>query len=187
MHTYAMSKPTPDYVDDRFKAADPYDYLPDVPSFELTSETFVSGDRLPEEQLGGNDVSPQLSWSGFPEGTKSFAITCYDPDAPTVSGYWHWAVFNIPVSTTSLPAGAGDEELAGLPDGATALKGDSGKRGYYGAKPPAGHGPHRYLFAVHAVDVEALEIPDYATPAILGFNLNFHTLGRAIYWGWAES
>ena len=182
-----MSESTPTYVDSRFKAADPYAYLPELPAFTLTSTDITDGAQLPGPQLGGHDISPHLAWSDLPEGTKSLAVTCFDPDAPTACGYWHWAVFNIPVSVTELPTGAGDEELMGLPDGATALRGDSGKRGYYGAMPPEGHGPHRYLYAVHAVDVEHLDIPDRSTPAILGFNLNFHAIGRAILWGWAEN
>lgn len=176
----------PTYLDDRFPAADPYAPLTDLPLLEVSSADFGDGDRLPGDQLGGSDVSPQLSWSGEPEGTQSYAVTCFDPDAPTTSGYWHWAVFNIPASVTSLDAGTGDAELAGLPDGAMALPGDSGSRGYYGAMPPAGHGPHRYIFAVHALP-QFLEINDRSTPTILGFNLNFTATARGLLWGWAEN
>ncbi|MGP5930156.1 YbhB/YbcL family Raf kinase inhibitor-like protein [Corynebacterium glyciniphilum] len=176
----------PTYLDDRFPAADPYAPLTDLPSLTVTSADFNDGDRLPAAQLGGSDISPQLSWSGAPEGTVSYAVSCYDPDAPTTSGYWHCAVFNIPASVTSLDAGIGDAELAGLPDGAVALRGDSGSRGYYGAEPPAGHGPHRYIFAVHAVP-QFLEIDDRSTPTILGFNLNFTATARGLLWGWAEN
>src|SRR5262245_64711696 len=101
----------------------PYDSLPKVPSFELTSTDVKDGGELPTAQLsgifgaGGEDRSPQLSWSGFPAGTKSFVVTCYDPEAPTASGFWHWAVVNIPASVTSLPSGAGDESGSGLPAG----------------------------------------------------------------------
>ena len=178
---------TPSYVDPRFKAADPYAYLPDVPTFPLSSADFSSGDELPAELQGPDDVSPQLSWSNLPEGTKSLAVTVYDPDAPTVSGYWHWAVFNLPADLTELPKNAGSEDTSSLPERAQTLKGDSVKRGYYGAMPPEGHGPHRYLYAVHAVDVDKLDIPEDSTPTILGFNLNFHTLARSIIWGWAEN
>ncbi|WP_187441035.1 YbhB/YbcL family Raf kinase inhibitor-like protein [Corynebacterium urealyticum] len=174
------------YVDERFPGPDPYAPLADLPKLKISSETFADGDRLPEAQLGGNDVSPQLSWEPGPEGTESYAVTCFDPDAPTASGFWHWAVFNIPASVTSLHLDAGDAELAGLPKGATALRGDSGSRGYYGAMPPEGHGPHRYLFAVHAVG-EKLDISDSATPTVLGFNLQFKALARGILWGWAEN
>lgn len=175
-----------DYNDSRFPGPDPYAPLGDVPSFPLTSTDLGNGDKLKEPQLGGNNVSPQLSWSDLPEGTKSLAVTCFDPDAPTASGYWHWAAFNIPVSVTELPTGAGDETLGGI-DGVVSLKGDSGLRGYYGAQPPEGHGPHRYLFAVHAVDVEKLDIDPDSTPTVLGFNLYFHTLGRSVLWGWYEN
>lgn len=176
-----------DYTtDSRFPGPDPYAALGDLPSFPLTSEDLNNGDKLQDPQLGGNDVSPQLAWSDLPEGTKSLAVTCLDPDAPTASGFWHWAAFNIPVSVSELPTGAGDETLGGIA-GVVSLKGDSGQRGYYGAQPPAGHAPHRYLFAVHAVDVEKLDIDPDSTPTVLGFNLYFHSLGRSIVWGWYEN
>ena len=129
---------------------------------------------------GGEDVSPQLEWSGFPEGTRSFAVTIYDPCAPTASGFWHWAVANIPASVTSLASGAGDDRGSGLPDGAVQLRNDAGGNRYIGAAPPEGHGPHRYYVVVHAVDTEALDVDASATPAFLGFNLFFHTLARAV-------
>lgn len=162
----------------------PYDSLPDVPSFEVHSDDCSDGQRLPDPQAsgsmgvtGGADRSPHLSWSGFPEGTKSFAITMYDPDAPTGSGFWHWAVFNLPASVTELPSGAASD---GLPAGAVQLRNDSGQVGYLGAAPPPAHGQHRYFIAVHAVDLDSLDIPADATPAYLGFNLFGHTLARAV-------
>lgn len=164
---------------------DPYAELPGVPDFELSSEDIDSGEPLNSAQAsgimgcGGKDESPQLSWSGFPADTKSFAVTVYDPDAPTASGFWHWAVANIPVTTTSLPASAGAEGSANLPAGAITLKNDGGFAGYVGAAPPPGHGVHHYHVVVHAVDVEKLEISSEATCANLGFNLFSHTLGRA--------
>jgi Raf kinase inhibitor-like YbhB/YbcL family protein len=164
---------------------DPYAFLPEVPSFTVTSSDCAHGEPLGTPHVsgvmgaGGEDRSPQLSWSGFPEGTKSFAVTVYDPDAPTASGFWHWAVFNIPASVTELPSGAGDAPGSGLPAGAIQLKHDGGGVGYIGAAPPAGHGPHRYFTVVHAVDVETLEVPAEASPAFLGFNLFSHTLARA--------
>jgi Raf kinase inhibitor-like YbhB/YbcL family protein len=163
---------------------DPYAALPQVPSFTVTSTDVADGEEMATAHVsaildaGGEDVSPQLRWSGFPEETKSFAVTVYDPDAPTASGYWHWAVANIPVTTTSLETGAGDAEGSGLPEGAVALVNDASVRQFVGAAPPEGHGPHRYYIVVHAVDVESLDVAD-ATPATLGFNLFFHTLGRA--------
>ncbi|KAB1503647.1 YbhB/YbcL family Raf kinase inhibitor-like protein [Corynebacterium sp. 320] len=176
----------PTYIDDRFPGPDPYAPLADLPQLTVTSETFADGDRIPEDQLGGNDISPQLSWTPGPEGTESYAVTCFDPDAPTASGFWHWAVFNIPADVTSLDLGAGSGDLSGLPDGAVALRGDSRSYAYYGPQPPEGHGPHRYLFAVHAVG-EKLEIGDRNTPTVLGFNLQFKAVARGILWGWAEN
>lgn len=169
----------------------PYDALPQLPSFTLTSEDVTDGRPLGNDQVsgimgaGGKDVSPQLSWSGFPAETKSFAVTVYDPDAPTASGFWHWAVADIPVSVTSLAAGAGSEG-GSLPAGAVTLRNDAGRPGYIGAAPPAGHGPHRYFVVVHAVGVESLSIPAEATPAFLGFNLFQHAVARAILVGTYE-
>lgn len=164
----------------------PYDDLPHVPTFQLTSHDVQDGEELPQPQLsglfgaGGEDISPQLEWSGAPEGTRSFVVTCYDPDAPTASGFWHWAVVGIPGNVTELPRGAGDEQGSGLPSGAFQLRNDAGLRQFLGAAPPPGHGPHNYYFVVHAVDVESMGIDKDATPAFLGFNLFSHTLGRAM-------
>jgi Raf kinase inhibitor-like YbhB/YbcL family protein len=162
---------------------DPYSELPEVPAFSVTSTDVVDGGKLDAAQLsgifgvpGGGDVSPQLAWSGAPEGTKSYAVTCYDPDAPTASGFWHWAVLDIPASVTTLESDAGTE--GGSAPGVT-LANDAGLKRFLGAAPPPGHGPHRYYFVVHAVDVESLGVPEAATPAFLGFNLFSHTLGRA--------
>lgn len=172
-------------------ADNPYDALPSVPSFTLTSADVSDGAALGNDQVsgvfgaGGKDVSPQLSWSGFPAETKSFAVTVYDPDAPTASGFWHWAVADIPVSVTDLPAGAGSEGKE-LPAGAVTLRNDGGFAGYVGAAPPAGHGPHRYFIVVHAVDVDSLGVPPEASPAFLGFNLFSHTLARAVLVGTYE-
>ncbi|GAA1351840.1 YbhB/YbcL family Raf kinase inhibitor-like protein [Falsarthrobacter nasiphocae] len=151
---------------------DPYDRLPDVPSFPVTSESFEDGQPLPKAQAAPESVSPQLSWSGVPEGTKSLAITCLDPDAPTGSGFWHWLVANLPADLTSLPAG---EDVS---EGALVLVNDGGSRDYTGAAPPAGHGPHRYMFVVHALDVEKLDLPEDASGAKMGFMMFGHTLGR---------
>ena len=163
---------------------DPYQFLEQVPSFEVTSDDVTDGGEMPPAQRsgamgvdGGEDRSPQLSWSGFPEGTRSFAVTVYDPCAPTASGFWHWAVADIPADVTSLPSGAGSDG-GSLPAGAVTLRNDAGTRGYTGAAPPPGHGEHRYYVVVHAVDVPSLGLPEDASPGYLGFNLSMHTLAR---------
>jgi Raf kinase inhibitor-like YbhB/YbcL family protein len=167
----------------------PYADLPDVPTFELRSDDIADGAPLPTPQVsgmmgaGGEDRSPHLTWSGAPEGTQSFAVTVYDPDAPTASGFWHWAAFNIPADVTELPSGASG---SAMPAGAVELKNDAREDGYVGAAPPAGHGPHHYYVVVHAVDVPTLDIPAEATPAYLGFNLFSHTLARATIVGTYE-
>ncbi|MCV7412898.1 hypothetical protein AWC05_12395 [Mycobacterium florentinum] len=169
---------------------DPYDALPKLPSFNLTSTSITDGQPLAKPQVsgilgaGGEDVSPQLSWSGFPAQTRSFAVTVYDPDAPTASGFWHWAVANLPVDVTELPADAGDGRE--LPGGAQQLVNDAGMRRFIGAAPPPGHGPHRYYVAVHAVDVDKLDLTEDASPAFLGFNLFQHAIARAYIVGTYE-
>jgi Raf kinase inhibitor-like YbhB/YbcL family protein len=171
---------------------DPYAALPVVPTFTVTSAQVKDGERFPADQMsgifgaGGKDISPELSWSGFPSATKSFVVTMYDPDAPTASGFWHWAVVDIPAAVTELPAGAGAPGGKQLPVGAVQLKNDAGLNQYVGAAPPPGNGRHRYFIVVHAVDVVKLDIPSTATPAFLGFTLFSHTLARAIIVPWAE-
>lgn len=160
----------------------PYDELPQVASFDVTSTDVTDGAPLANAQVsgalgaGGEDVSPQLSWTGAPDGTQSYAVTIYDPDAPTASGFWHWAAFNLPADTTSLPSNASKD---GLPGDAVQLRNDAAMDGFVGAAPPPGHGVHHYYVVVHAVDAPSLDIPAGATPAFLGFNLFSHTLGRA--------
>jgi Raf kinase inhibitor-like YbhB/YbcL family protein len=170
----------------------PFARLPETATFTVTGATITEGAALPPEQLsaavpGGKDLSPQLSWSGAPEGTKSYAVTVYDPDAPTGSGFWHWAVADLPAACTALPEGAGDNTGSGLPEGAWQLPNDARLARFTGAAPPAGHGRHRYFIVVHALDVESIGIPADATPALLGFTMASHILGRAVLMATAET
>ncbi|MEJ8647252.1 YbhB/YbcL family Raf kinase inhibitor-like protein [Streptomyces sp. MS1.AVA.3] len=158
----------------------PHDFHPPVPEFTVLSDEVEPGGTLrPEQVFSEGNRSPQLRWEGAPAGTKSYAVTCYDPDAPTGSGFWHWSLFDIPASVTELPAGAGSGEMKGLPEGAVHVRNDYGTRDFGGAAPPPGDGPHRYVFTVYAVDQEKLGPDAEASPAVVGFNLRFHTLGRA--------
>lgn len=165
--------------------------LKDFPVMTLTSADFEHGQPLPktawDAQMGGADRSPQLSWSGVPAGTRSFAVSCFDPDAPTGSGYWHWAVYDLDASVTELAADAGNGEAGSLPAGAVTLPNEARAERYIGAAPPATTGTHRYFFVVDALDVSHLDLAPGSTPAVLGFNRHFHTLGRGILVGTASS
>jgi Raf kinase inhibitor-like YbhB/YbcL family protein len=162
-----------------------FELFPPVPEFVVTSEDVVDGERLSDQQVAnimgynGQNLSPQLSWSGYPATTKSFAITIHDPDAPTGSGFWHWLIFDIPASVSSIGPGAGSSDGSHLVAGAVQVRNDTGQLGYIGAAPPAGDPPHRYVHTVHAVDVETLGLSSDATPAFVGFNLRFHAIARA--------
>ncbi|MCP3821231.1 YbhB/YbcL family Raf kinase inhibitor-like protein [Streptomyces sp. A3M-1-3] len=165
----------------------PHDHLPPVPSFTVVSEDLAPGAGLGHAQAkSGGNVSPQLRWEGFPAGTKSFAVTCFDPDAPTGSGFWHWVLFDIPASVTELPAGAGSGKFEGLPDGAVHARNDYGTKDFGGAAPPRGE-RHRYVFTVYAVDQQKLGPDEDTSPAAVGFNLRFHSLARAQLIGEYES
>ncbi len=168
----------------RSRPGGPYETLPEVPAFAVTSEDIADGQLLPmgnvHTSAGGADVSPQLSWSGFPEQTKSFAVTCFDPDAPTHSGWWHWLAVNIPATVTSLAPGAGAADDSGMPAGVVQFRTDYGTFGYAGAGPPPGDHDHRYFFAIHALDVEHLDLAPDTPAAIVGFNLTAHTIARAV-------
>ena len=163
----------------------PYDFLPQVPSFDLTSDDVADGQMMSDNHvfngfgMTGKNISPSLSWSGFPAQTASFAVTCYDPDAPTGSGFWHWLVLDIPPHVTSLATGAGAGNHT-LPDGAFHVRNDYGTADFGGAAPPPGDEPHRYVFAVHAVDIAPLGVDGSVSPAVAGLNLRFHTLARAL-------
>jgi Raf kinase inhibitor-like YbhB/YbcL family protein len=161
----------------------PYDLLPTRPSFSVTSGDVTDGQPLGSDQVAAEgNTSPQLSWSGAPDGTKSYVVTCFDPDAPTPSGFWHWALVDLPADVTSLDTGAGSGS-APLPGGAFMLRNDGGDAAFMGAAPPPNDQPHRYFFVVHAVGEETLGIDADASNAVMSFNLAFKTLGRAILHG----
>ncbi|SDC66534.1 YbhB/YbcL family Raf kinase inhibitor-like protein [Actinokineospora iranica] len=164
-------------------APDPYALLPKTGEFTVTSTDVRDGEKLDRrhahDSAGGDNLSPQLSWSGAPEDTKSYVVTCFDPDAPIPGGFWHWVAVNIPADVTELPAGAGKDDDS-LPGGAFHVRADFGSRAYGGAAPPRNDQDHRYYFVVHAVDVEKLDVDETASPAVVSFNLAFHTLARAI-------
>ena len=171
----------------------PYDLLPLVPSFTLTSDDIINGVALSPAQMsgafgvpGGKDVSPQLSWTNVPAGTKSFVVTMYDPDAPTPSGFWHWVVVDIPAATTTLATGVGSADGKQLPKGAWQLPNDARMAQFVGAAPPAGTGKHRYFVVVQALDVATAGVPKDSTPAFLSFNILSHVLGRAMIVPYAE-
>ncbi|MEV4065155.1 YbhB/YbcL family Raf kinase inhibitor-like protein [Nonomuraea dietziae] len=157
----------------------PYDFLPEVPALTVESDDIRDGERLSEAHvfdgwgMRGQNLSPHLRWSGAPEGTRSYAVTCYDPDAPTGSGFWHWLLFDIPADVTELPTGAGtaDTKIG------THSRNDYSIKAYGGAAPPPGF-PHRYLFAVHALGVDSLGLDPDTPPAVVGFNITANTLAR---------
>ena len=136
---------------------------------------------------GGEDESPSLSWTAFPAETKSFVVTCYDPDAPTVSGFWHWVMYDVPVSVTSLVTDAGNPDGSKLPEGAKMLKNDAGMAGFLGAAPPPGHGDHRYIYCVSAMPLENLPIDENTSPCVCHFEMfGIGVIGRAFLtntWG----
>jgi Raf kinase inhibitor-like YbhB/YbcL family protein len=152
---------------------------------KLTSKTFKDGDYLGADQVmsanlgfgcAGGNMSPHLRWEGAPAGTKGFAVTCFDPDAPTGSGFWHWVVINIPANVHELPAGAGNPANAMLPAGAMQIRSDAGNPGYAGPCSPEGDHPHRYLFTIRALSTETLPVTPDSPAALVGFHLHFTTI-----------
>jgi Raf kinase inhibitor-like YbhB/YbcL family protein len=155
--------------------------------FTLSSPTIAPDSTLTSEQVfngfgcSGGNISPALQWKGAPAGTKSYAVTVYDPDAPTGSVWWHWVVYNIPATVTELPAGAGDAGGGHLPADAAQGRTDFGQAGFGGACPPPGDKPHRYIFTVYALKVDKIDVPADATAALIGFSLHANQLGKASF------
>ena len=169
---------------------DPNWKLPDVPTFSLTSPAFEDHGALPTAArgaaAGGEDRSPALEWSGAPEGTQSYVLTVFDPDAPSGSGFWHWALTDIPADVTSLAAGAGTDDAL-LPTGSVRHRNEYGTNVFIGAAPPAGTGLHRYTYTLSALSVLTLEVASDVTPAIIGLRLRPHIIGRAQLVGLTET
>ena len=155
--------------------------------FKLTSPDIQANstmDRKFEANVfgcSGENKSPALKWSGAPKETRSFAVTVYDPDAPTGSGFWHWFVYNIPANVTELPADAGAQGGANLPKGAAMNRIDYGFAAWGGACPPPGDKPHRYIFTVYALKTDKLELPPDATAAVAGFMTNANKIASASF------
>ena len=171
---------------DRPQAPDPYALLPQVAAFELRSDTFAAGQRVPDETTNtpaGRSLSPHLAWSGFPGQTASFAVTCFDPDAPGPSGWWHWTLLDLPPTITELAAGAGSLGSDLLPPTVVTLRGDDGIPAYVGAAPPAGDTEHRYFYAVHALDVPSMGLDTDVMPGAANMVLTLHTIARAVLVG----
>jgi Raf kinase inhibitor-like YbhB/YbcL family protein len=161
-------------------------------TFAVRSNNFKDGDYLAQAHIlsadfgfgcAGSNQSPHLAWSGAPAGTKSFAITCFDPDAPTGSGFWHWLVVNIPPDVTELVLDAGNPKASKLPGGALQTRTDFGAPGYGGPCPPPGDHPHRYLFTVFAVGADSLPVTADTSAAVIGFQLHFNTQAKAAIMG----
>ncbi len=151
-------------------------------SLTLSSHDIAQGEFMAKAQefngfgCSGGDLSPHLKWSNAPKGTKSFAITAYDPDAPTGSGWWHWQIVNIPTTVTEISTGAGSVKKDLAPQGSVQIINDYGSRGFGGACPPSGHGVHHYRYTIHAISVETLTLPENASGALTGYMINANTI-----------
>jgi Raf kinase inhibitor-like YbhB/YbcL family protein len=170
--------------EDAVPAPLPHEYLPPVPALTVESDDLTDGARLNDRHvfndwgMRGQNLSPHLRWSGAPAGTRGYAVTCFDPDAPTGSGFWHWVLFDIPATVTELPTGAGTApDFKGLPPGSAHARIDYGTKAYGGAAPPPGD-PHRYVYTVHALSVDSLGVDSDTSPAVVGFNITANTLAR---------
>lgn len=157
----------------------PYAYLEDLPTFTVTSTDVSEGVEMESMFRGRDGVSPQLSWSGQPDGAQSYIVSCYDPDAPIPSGFWHWAVFNIPSDTTALVQGAGAADSTDLPEGSIQLPNDAGLSQYIGPSPTPGPS-HHYYFAVLALDAPTLDLPETASPGLMYGAARSHILGYGL-------
>ena len=166
----------------------PYDFMPAVPSFTVESNDVAAGQQMSNAQvfdgfgMTGENISPHLRWHGFPAETQGFAVTCFDPDAPTGSGFWHLVLLDVPASVTELATGVAAGDLS-VPAGSFLVRNDYGVKAFGGAAPPQGDPPHRYVFAVHALDLDNLAsqgVDSDVSPAVAGFNLRFHTIARGM-------
>jgi len=161
--------------------------LAQAADFRLSSPDIKAGGTIPKSfefngfGCAGDNKSPALKWSGAPAETKSFALTVYDPDAPTGSGWWHWQVINIPADATELAAGAGVVNSKALPKGAAQARADYGSNAWGGVCPPPGDKPHRYIFTLHALKVDKLDVPADATAALTGYMINANVLAKASF------
>jgi len=153
--------------------------------FKVKSPELKPTGKMAEEQVfngfgcQGKNISPALEWSGAPPGTKSFAVTVYDPDAPTGSGWWHWVVFNMPANTKGLAKNAGDPKVNLAPQGSVQSRTDFGKTGYGGPCPPPGK-PHRYQFTVFALKTDKLQLDENSPAAMVGFYLNQNVIQKTM-------
>ncbi len=169
---------------ERARPPDPFDFMPPRPELDVTSTDIVDGGDLPLAQgwdsggVGGGNLSPHLEWSNPPAGTAGFAVTCFDPDAPTACGWWHWIVLGLSADCTSLATGAGAAGDESLPAGAFQVRNDYGSEGFGGAGPPVGDHPHRYIFTVYALDTDDLGLTADVTPAVASGTIAHHTLAR---------